>query len=136
MPYPIVAAPDDELAVIEYLRGLTQVTALVPAASITTQLPPSPVYPVVLIQRIGGQMIWPALDEPAIQVDVLGVTKVAAKTLMMVIRAALLAIANDIVPAAVLASAYEEVGPSWLPDTIPIPPVPRYVARFRILLHN
>ena len=136
MPYPIVAAPDDELAVIQYLRGLAQVTALVPAASITTELPSSPVYPVVLIQRIGGQMIWPALDEPAVQVDVLGVTKADTKTLTMVVRAAILAIANDIVSAAVLSSAYEEVGPSWLPDTVPVIPIPRYTARYRVLLHN
>lgn len=77
------------------------------------------------------------MDEPAIQVDVIATDRTQAKKLMLTVRAAILAIANDIIPnVGVLVSAYEEVGPSWLPDTIPIPPLPRYVARFRVLLHN
>lgn len=136
MANPVAAAPDDELAVIQYLRLAPEVTALIPAARITTELPPSPVYPVVLIQRIGGVGIWPALDEPAQQIDVVGGTKAQCKTLALTVRAAILAIANDVVPAAVLASASEEVGPSWLPDTVPVPPIPRYTARYRVLLHN
>lgn len=136
MPNPIVAAPDDEEALVQYLRLIPEVTDLIPAAQITTRLRPSPTYPVVLIQRIGGVGIWPALDEPAEQIDVVGGTKAQCKALTMVVRAAVLAIANDVVPAAVLVSASEEVGPSWLPDTVPVPPIPRYTARYRVLLHN
>ncbi|MFF1633972.1 DUF3168 domain-containing protein [Leifsonia sp. NPDC058248] len=137
MSYPVVPAPDDELAVIQYLRLVPAVTDLVPGARITTELPPTPVYPVLLVQRAGGVMAVPQrVDEPAIQIDAVGGTKAQCKRLMQAARAAILAIANDIVPEAVLSSAVEEVGPSWLPDTIPNPPLPRYTARFRVLLHN
>jgi hypothetical protein len=142
MPNPLSILPDDELAIIQYLRTIAQVTALVPSASIRTELPPTPAgqqpaYPYVLITRGGGQSPdFRAMDLPAIQVDTLATDKHTAKALMLTVRAAILAIANDIVPEAVLASAYEEVGPSWLPDTIPVPPIPRYTARFRILLHK
>lgn len=137
MPDPVIPAPDDELAILQYLRGIPAVTALVPSARITTELAPSPTYPVLLIQRAGGVMAVPQrIDEPAIQVDAVGGTKAQCKRLMLAARAAILAIANDIVAEAVLSSAVEEVGPSWLPDTIPNPPLPRYTARFRVLLHN
>lgn len=138
MPNPLNVLPDDELALLTYLRGISAVTALVSAAKIIQQLPPTPVYPYVLLQRAGGQSPdFRAMDEPAIQVDVLATDRQQAKKLMLTVRAAILAIANDIVPnVGVLVSAYEEVGPSWLPDTVPIPPLPRYVARFRVLLHN
>jgi hypothetical protein len=137
MPNPIVPMPDDELAVIQYLRTISVVTALVPAANIIQELPPTPAYPYVLIQRAGGQVaVWQAIDEPAIQVDVLATTRGTAKRLMLAVRAAILSIANDVVPEAVLSSAYEEVGPSWLPDTVPVPPQPRYTARYRVLLHK
>jgi len=136
MPFPLSVMPDDELAVLQYLRGIPEVVALIPSDRITTEMPPSPVYPLALVQRAGGQGIWPALDEPAVQVDIFGGTKAQCKRAMQTFRAAILAIANDVVPEAVLSSAYEEVGPQWLPDTIPVPPVPRYTARFRILLHK
>lgn len=136
MPFPLTVLPDDELALIQYLRGVTEAVALIPAGRITTEMPPSPVYPLALVQRLGGEGIWPALDEPAIQLDVVGGTKAQCKKAMQTFRAAILAIANDVVAEAVLASAYEEVGPQWLPDTIPVPPVPRYTARYRILLHK
>jgi len=138
MPNPLTVFPDDELAILTYLRSVSAVTALISAAKIIQQLPPTPVYPYVLVQRAGGQSPDSrAMDEPAIQVDVLALDRAQAKVLMLTVRAAILAIANDTVAGVgVLVSAYEEVGPSWLPDTVPIPPLPRYVARFRILLHN
>lgn len=137
MPNPLNVLPDDELALIQYLRGLTAVTALITAGNIITELPPTPVYPYVLLQRAGGMTSYPsATDEPAIQVDTLAADRHTAKVLMLTVRAAILAIANDTVAAGILSSAYEEVGPAWLPDTVSIPPVPRYVARFRVLLHN
>lgn len=138
MPDPIVPLPDDELALIQYLRGRTQVTDLVPAERITTALPPSPTYPYVLVQRIGGNTterpLW--LDSPTLQVDVLGPPdRAACKRLTQVVRASVIAIANDTVPAGVLASAAEEVPPQWLPDTLSNPPLPRFTARYRVVLH-
>lgn len=137
MPNPLAVMPDDELAVIQYLRTITEVAALVTVGNIRTELPAQPVYPYVLIQRAAGQAaVEQAIDLPAVQIDVVGGSKAACKKLMLTVRAAVLAIANDTVPEAVLASAYEEVGPSWLPDNVPVPPIPRYVARFRVYLHK
>lgn len=136
MAYPVIAAPDDELAVVQYLRSTSALTALIPAAKIVTELPDKPAYPYLLVSRIGGLMAVPQrLDEPAIQIDSVGGTKYVCKQIILTARAAILAIANDTVPAGVLSSAVEEVGPSWLPDTIPTPPIPRYTARFRVFLH-
>jgi hypothetical protein len=139
MPYPIVAMPDDELALIQYLRTVPEVTALIPGARITTELPPTPTYPVILIQRAGGVAVnFRGIDEPALQGDVIADAgqRRACKVLMLNVRAAILAIANDVVPEAVLSSASEEVGPQWMPDTVVTPPLPRYHARFRVVLHK
>jgi len=138
MAFPLAPLPDDELALIQYLKTVTQVTALVPATRITTELPPNPIYPVILVQRAGGTVIWPALDDPAIQVDVCAAAgqRRACKQITQIVRSAILAIANDVVNEAVLASGSEEIGPQWMPDTIPVPPLPRYTARYRVLLHS
>ncbi len=138
MAFPLASLPDDELALIQYLRSVPEVTALVPAARITLELPPSPTYPVVLVQRAGGQAIWPALDDAALQVDVVNAAggRRACKVLAQTVRAAILAIANDVTAEAVLASAFEEIGPQYIPDTVPVPPLPRYTARYRVLLHS
>lgn len=137
MPNPLEIMPDDELAIIQYLRGVPEVTALVPGTRITSDLPDKPIYPVVLIQRVGGTpLVWQHIDEPAIQIDVVGGTRYECKKLALTVRAAILSIANYVVPEAVLSSAYEEVGPAWLPDTIPIPPIPRFTSRYRVLIHK
>jgi hypothetical protein len=133
---PIVVHADAELAVIDYLCGVSQLTTLCAAGRIAAALPSHPVFPAVLITRVGGQDIWPALDEAVIAVDVYGTDKGNAAAVMATVRGALLAISNDSVPGAVLVSAVEENGPQWLPDTIPVPPVPRYTARFRVITHT
>jgi len=139
MAYPIADLPDDELAVLQYLKAVPELLALLPAAQMRTELPNKPTYPMLLIQRAGGITVdGHGLDEPAIQVDVVGAagTKAAVKKIANTARGAILAIASDIVAEAVLVSATEEVGPSWLPDTVPTPPLPRYTARYRVLLHK
>lgn len=138
MALPLALAPDDELALIQYLRTVTAVTALCPAARITTELAPSPTYPVVLVQRAGGSAIAPGIDEPALQVDVVAAPtqRKACKDLALTVRAAILAIANDQVAEGVLCSASEELGPQWFPDTVPSTPLPRYTARYAVVLHK
>lgn len=136
MPLPLALLPDDELALLQYLRGISEVTTLVPAARITTELGANPTYPVILVSRgLGVTLTW-GIDEPVLQVDVIGGTRHQCKVLTQTVRAAILAIANDTVAEAVLVSAVEETGPLWLPDTVPVPPLPRYTNRFRILLHK
>lgn len=135
MAYPVAPLVDDELALIQYLRGVTEVAALIPGERITTELGANPTYPVVLVNRMAGTSIAPGVDEPAVQVEAIGGTKGECKRLTQALRAAVLAIANDVVPAGVLASATEEMGPAWLPDTVPVPPLPRYVFRVGLLTH-
>lgn len=137
MPNPIVVLPDDELALLQYLKARPEVTALLPANRMSTEMPAKPTYPLLLVTRAGGPAHDRAsIDEPALQVDVLGGDKRTCKRITQTVRGAILAIANDTVAEGVLVSAAEEVGPAWFPDTIPTPPIPRYTARYRVLLHS
>jgi hypothetical protein len=139
MAFTPIVLPDAELAVIQYLRSRSELTALVPSARITTARPNTPTYPLVLVQRIGGTSLsWNAIDEAALQVDVVAGAddKYLASRISRTVAACILAIANDTVSEGVLVSAVEEVGPQWIPDTVVVPPLARYVARFRVFLHK
>lgn len=137
MAFPVNVLPDGELALIQYLRSRTEVTDLVPAERITTTLPPKPTYPVVLVQRIGGLAnAWQQIDEPAFQVEAVGGDRYTTQQVARTVRACILAIRNDIVSEATLVSGSEEVGIQWIPDAVVTPPLPRYVARYRVLLHK
>lgn len=136
MPDTVYVLPDPLLALLQYLRARPEVTALVPSANILTELPPIPAYPYVLLTWAGGDGIWPAVDDSAIQVDVLGGTKPSCGLLARTVRAAVWAIRNDTVAAGTLGSGSEELGPQWFPDTLPVPPLPRYTARYRVILFN
>lgn len=132
----MIVQVDDELAVIQLLRATPEVTALVPAANILTQLPPSPQYPYVLVQRVSGQMLtWVTGDQPVLQIDALGGTQPACKKLMLTVRAAIMSVASTVVPAGVIESASEQVGPGWMPDTVSVPPVARYTSRIELVTH-
>lgn len=137
MAWPVNVLPDAELAVIQYLRSRTEVTALVPAERITTTLPSQPTYPVVLVQRIGGlAAAWQQIDEPALQVEVVGGSRYQCQQLARTVRACLLAIRNDTVAEATLVSGAEEVAIQWMPDMVVVPPLPRFVARYRVFIHK
>lgn len=136
MPYPLTVLPDGELAIIQYLSSVAEVTALCPAQKITTSLPAQPTWPHILVSLAGSQDTGNLfLSEPALQIDVFATGKREAQLLAQTVRAAIRAIANDSVPEAVLASGAVEVGPQWLPDNLSNPPVARYTARYRVLLH-
>ena len=137
MPNPVYVLPDAVLAVIQYLRLRTELTALTSAAHVVTEIPPSPDYstPYVVVQLGGGIGIWPAVDEPALQIDTVGGTKVLCNQVARTVHACIWAIANDVVSAGVLSSGATEMGLAYLPDTVPTPPLPRFTARYRVLLH-
>jgi hypothetical protein len=136
MPRPIVVLPDAELTLIQYLRARTEVTSKIPAARIVTSIPPKPTYPIVLVSRAGGKaVVKEYIDEPALQVSVVGGTKYDCSELIRTIRAAIVSIANDRVDAGLLVSGFEEVGAQWTPDTTTTPPLSRYIARFTVLMH-
>lgn len=141
MPGPVYVLPDPVLAVLQYLRLRGELTGLLPAAHIGTVLPANPVYPYLLVSLAGGHMVSPATEESAVQLDALAVDvgsvsgKETASVIARTARAAMWAIRNDIVPAGVLSSSGEESGPQWFPDTIPTPPVARFVQRHAVVLH-
>lgn len=138
MARPLAVAVDDEAALLQYLPTITEVAALIPASRMGTRLPPKfdTTLPRLLVQRIAGQASGaPGVDEPVTQLDVVGGKRSECKRAILTVRAAILAIANDRVAAGVLVSAYEEIGPAWLPDTLSDPPVSRYVARYRLTTH-
>lgn len=144
MPNPLAIFPDEKLAVIQYLRLRTEITTLTAAGKILTQIPASPNYstPYIIVQRAGGTSIWPAIDEPSMQIDVVGgllsgggMDEVLCGQVARAVRAAILAIANDIVPAGVLSSGHDEVALQWMPDTVSVPTIARFTARYRVILH-
>lgn len=135
MANPVYVQPDATLAVIQYLRLRPELTALLPAANIVTEIPTAPVYPYILVSEGGGSSIWPGLDEPALQVDTVGGAKALCNQIARTVSACMISIANDIVPAGVLCSGSEEMRRAYIPDIVPTPPLPRYTARFRVLLH-
>jgi len=137
MPAPINVLPDAELALIQYLRSRFEIYSLVPADRITTTIPPEPAYPLIQVMRIGGRSTsWGLIDEPAFQVDVYGGSRYVCQRIARTVRACILAIANDTVSEGTLASGSEEVGIQWMPDSVVVPPLPRFVARYRVLLHK
>ena len=135
MANPVVVQPDAVLAVLQYLRLRPELTALLPAASLVTEIPTNPTYPYVIVQLGGGSGIWPGLDEPSLQIDTVGGAKVLCAQIARTVRACIWAIASDVVPAGVLASGSDEMAPAYIPDTLPTPPLPRYTARYRVLIH-
>lgn len=136
MAYPVNVLPDGELALIQYLRSRTEITDFVPADRITTALAPQPTYPVVLVRRIGGLVKSWQIDEPAFQVEVVGGSRYQCQQIARAVRACILAIRNDTVAEATLVAGFEEVGIQWIPDNVVVPPLPRFVARYQVLLHN
>jgi hypothetical protein len=134
MPYIL---PDPVIALQQYLRLRSQITALTAATKVVSEIPTSPDYatPYVVVQSVGGVGIWPALDDAALQVDVIGGTKDLCSQVARAVRACVWAIANDRVTVGVLASGAEETAPAWLPDTVPNPPLSRFMSRYRVILH-
>ena len=135
MAYPVYVQPDPVLAMLQYLRLRTELTVLLPAASFVTEIPTTPTYPYVVVQLAGGSGIWPALDNPAMQVDAIGGTKAQCSLIARTVRACIWSIANDVVPAGVLCSGADTMRMAYIPDTVPTPPLPRFTARYSVLLH-
>ena len=135
MANPVYVQPDAVLAMLQYLRLRTELTTLIAADHLVTEIPTTPTYPYVLVQLAGGSGIWPAIDNPTMQVDAIGGTKVQCSLIARTVRACIWSIANDVVPAGVLSSSHEEMAPAYIPDTVPTPPLPRFTARYSVLLH-
>ena len=135
MAYPVAVMPDAVLAVMQYLRLRTELMALIAADHIVTEIPTNPTYPYVVVQEGGGTGIWPAIDEPALQIDTVGGPKPLCSAIARTVRACIWAISNDVVPAGVLVSGADTMRMAYIPDTVPTPPLARFTARYAVLLH-
>jgi|GEM_PF-3608757 len=141
--YTLNVLPDPTVAVLNYLKSLTEVTNLVHADHIMTQIPLVPDYPYILVQQAGGKGIWPAIEDVALQIDVVGDTQERNNHIARTVRAAIWAIANDIVSvtsdsvttSVTLVKGMEETAPAWMPDLVTVPPLSRYTARYAVTLH-
>lgn len=132
MTRPVSLLPDAELAVIAYLRGRSEITAILPAARITTALPSVPAWPALLVQRSGGRPVAAErLDAADMVIDAVGTDKAQCSLLARTAAAVLVAAAGTQVPeaGAVIQSAELGQGPMWLPDTQSNPPLARYMVR-------
>ena len=89
-----------------------------------------------MVQEAGGSSIWPAIDNPTLQIDTVGGSKALCNQIARTVKAAVVSIANDTVPEGVLSSGHEEMRRAWIPDTIPTPPLSRYTARYSVILHS
>lgn len=137
MPNPLYVGPDALLALLQYLRSVSGVTSVIPGNKIVTSIPPTGTeYPYVLIGLGGGSGTTLAVEKPVYQIDVMGGSKEQCGLIARTIKAAILAIANDTVDEAVLSSGVCEVGLTWLPDTLAVPPLSRYTSRYRVTLHR
>lgn len=136
MANPVYVLPDAPLAVIQYLRSTAAITALIDPERITTRIDPEPTYPVLLVQRMGGQVIGRGgIDNSTLQVSCIGGSEFECSKLIRTVRATILAIANDVVSEGTLVSGFELVGPSWIPDTTTEPPLSRFILRVQVVLH-
>lgn len=132
MTRPVSLLPDAELAVIAYLRGRPEITAILPASRITTALPSVPVWPALLVQRNGGRpVVQERLDRADMVLDAVGTDKAQCSLLARTAAAVLVAAAGTQVleAGAIVQSVQLEQGPMWLPDIQSNPPLARYVVR-------
>jgi len=146
MSRPIVILPDPVLAILQYLRGVAVLTSLVAPDHIVTEIPSSPSYPYLVVNLVpSGGAIYPSIDDAVFQLDALDIDhstgttsgKVTAAAIARTVRAAMWAIANDTTASgAVLSSCREEIGPQWLPDTVPTPHIACYTQRQAVILHG
>jgi hypothetical protein len=126
--------PSLERLIVEYLRGVAEVQALV-SQRVSLSLPSSPTYPLVSILLVSGEeRVQRHLDAATIQVDVWGGTREQADVLARTVRAALLEMprAHD---TATVTAVLTLVAPRWLPDELAVPPRPRYTADYQIVYH-
>lgn len=114
---------------------LTQVelTSLV-GQRVSTRSPGTIVYPYVTLQRIGGlPTISYRLDSARIQVDCWAETEGTASRVARVARAALHRMEGYTTGEATVTGVEDDLGMTWLPDTVRHPPTPRFL--FGVVIH-
>lgn len=133
----IQLVPDAEAIVSSFLRGRSEVTALV-ASRVYTEIPNSPTFPLVRIYRFGGAPLtsYPLhVDQALLQIDCFGGTKSQARTLAETVRAVLVEAAATTLSGGVVTAA--TFGPlTYLPDPGYTPAKPRYTTDVTVTIHR
>lgn len=112
---PLRLLPDAELLTVNYLRGVSDVTALV-GTRVYTEIPAQPTWPLLRITRIGGlPTIRQHLDVARIQIDAWGTTKYQARTAAATAQAAIHAAVGPHTQGVVTA-VEDDLGLTWAPD--------------------
>jgi len=130
---PLAILPDAELVATAYLRGHEDVAPIV-GARVYTELPESPVYPLLRVQRVGGVTRVPRrLDSARMQVEAWATTKQAARDLAATAHAALWDAGGHTVEGAVITGVEDVLGLTWFAD--PVTHRPRYLFDVVLLTH-
>lgn len=124
--------PDAELITIDYLLAQPSMTATV-GSRVATSSPSNPVYPYLVVERIGGvPLIAARLDNARLQVSAWGATRKSAHDTAQLARSLLHRMRNYQHPAGVVAGVEDDLGLAWLPDTARTPATPRFVFAVRV----
>jgi hypothetical protein len=130
---PLAVLADAELVVTTYLRNQPDVFALV-GTQVSTELPASPVFPLLRVSRIGGTPAVPRrLDAAHLQIEAWATTKATARNVAATAHAALWAAGNATNNGAVITGVDDTLGLSWLPD--PVTGRPRYIFGVAVYIH-
>lgn len=121
--------PDIEQLMSSFLGDQSEIVALV-GDRVYTAVPKAPVWPLLLVRRIGGVPIVGnplRVDQPIVQLDAYGGTKKQARDLCETARAAIQQRVQGTHATGVVAS-FRFGNMNWLPDQFYEPAKPRYVA--------
>lgn len=130
------ALPDAEAVVGWWLRSKS-----IASGRVYSSVPTTPTYPLVVVQRIGGQpAVRQKLDKARIQLAVWGNSKSEARDLADAARLALLdlegksvLIANGAPVDAFVTAVDDDLGLFWIPD--PVTDKDRYMFGVAVFLH-
>lgn len=132
---PVRLLPDAERLVGDFLRGHTDVVALV-GTRVTTALPREPTWPAVTLSRLGGvPSLAGYLDDARLELACYGATKQQAHGLARTVEAAMLTIVGVRALGTVTYVVEEGEGLRWDPDEAFEPDQPRYRMLFDVYLH-
>jgi hypothetical protein len=122
-----IAFPDAERLVIDYLTPLVGVPV-----SLTVPNPRPAAF--VTVQRVGGARLNLVADDPTLAIEAWAASPTAAKAVLGVARAHLLAMGRQAVDGVPVYRVAELGGPAYLPD--PDSDQPRYTLTVQVALRG
>lgn len=131
----MIVVPDVEMHVMEFLRDHANVAAVVDGR-VSTRIPADPVFPLLRVQRVGGnQFVRGYADHAEVQIDSWGEADddPSAWQAIAIAEGALIADFQGVYDDAVIDGVDETIGPFSAPD--PVTSRPRYIAQVRVTYH-